>query len=471
MPDLTVEVTDNPDPAVVDGSITYTVRVRNVGLVTANHVNVQGAVPGTVITVIAGGGGFPTCGFGPAHDPTWDCTGGQIGTGQFIDVTVVVRPTSSGVITCTATVDPGDIVAESDEGNNTDTEDTTVNPAPTATPTMTATATATATAKPTDTPTPTETPTPTATATATATVTGTPPGLPDLTVSVTDSPDPVTVNLDLTSGQGWLTYSIRVQNEGGAPVTGVKLRVPIPPNMALVAHGWTLPSAESNGFSSCAISGGTLVCTGGTFDPSKRPGFARLDVRPASAGTLSVTVTVDPDGTVDESNEDNNSDTEETTVNPAPTPTITPTPDPNATPTPTPSGVDLAVTVADAPDPVTRGDALRYTIDVINNGPSTATGVTLTDTLPAGATVISTSVDGVCSESSAVVTCELGTLSSGRSTTVYIDVLTDNVDTGPFGGGAITNQVQLTANESDDDGTNNAASAETNVLGGPGGGS
>ncbi len=44
----------------------------------------------------------------------------------------------------------------------------------------------------------------------------------------------------------------------------------------------------------------------------------------------------------------------------------------------------LSTTVVDSPDPVLAGAGLAYTITVTNGGPDAATGLTLTDTLPAG---------------------------------------------------------------------------------------
>ena len=44
---------------------------------------------------------------------------------------------------------------------------------------------------------------------------------------------------------------------------------------------------------------------------------------------------------------------------------------------------DLAVTKSDSPDPVLVGQQLTYTVGIQNNGPSTATSVSLSDTLPA----------------------------------------------------------------------------------------
>ena len=49
---------------------------------------------------------------------------------------------------------------------------------------------------------------------------------------------------------------------------------------------------------------------------------------------------------------------------------------------------DVAVTLTGSSDSVTLNDNLTYTITVSNNGPNTATGVTLTDALPSGLTYV-----------------------------------------------------------------------------------
>ena len=88
-------------------------------------------------------------------------------------------------------------------------------------------------------------------------------------------------------------------------------------------------------------------------------------------------------------------------------------------PTAITSSVDLGVSQADAPDPVTVGAVETYTVTVQNGGPSNATGVMLTDTLPGAATYVgATPSQGSCVPFGATLTCSLGSLANGASATV-----------------------------------------------------
>jgi uncharacterized repeat protein (TIGR01451 family) len=86
----------------------------------------------------------------------------------------------------------------------------------------------------------------------------------------------------------------------------------------------------------------------------------------------------------------------------------------------------LTLTKTDSPDPVIAGNNLTYTLTVANGGPSTALDVVVTDTLPAGTTLVS-AVGGTgttaCAEVAlGIVSCEVGDLDPGESETIFITV-------------------------------------------------
>ncbi|MDZ4384019.1 MAG: SBBP repeat-containing protein, partial [Nitrospirota bacterium] len=119
--------------------------------------------------------------------------------------------------------------------------------------------------------------------------------------------------------------------------------------------------------------------------------------------------------------------------------------------------IDLSVTKTDAPDPVEEGQPLTYTVHVSNLCANTATGVTLTDILPAGVTFLSVDSDrGSCQEAGHIVSCDLGIMSSQDTATITIEVV-------PVVSGLIENTVTVAANEPETNYDNNIAIAETTV--------
>lgn len=106
----------------------------------------------------------------------------------------------------------------------------------------------------------------------------------------------------------------------------------------------------------------------------------------------------------------------------------TPTPIPSATPTATPPpSADLSLTKSDAPDPVVSGNQLTYLLTINNAGPTTATGVVLTDPLPAGTTFVSClPSQGTCNSptvgTNGTVTANLGDIRASGNVQVEIVV-------------------------------------------------
>ncbi|HHB13099.1 MAG TPA: DUF11 domain-containing protein, partial [Chromatiales bacterium] len=127
------------------------------------------------------------------------------------------------------------------------------------------------------------------------------------------------------------------------------------------------------------------------------------------------------------------------------------------------SGADLGVEVRDTADPVGVGETLEYVVTVRNAGPGEASGVVVRDTLPAGLSYVSASAgQGSCTQSGAVVRCELGVLGSGAHTTVRIRVRAEAA-------GTHHNRVTVQGNEPDPVAANDAAGESTTVTGGGGG--
>ncbi|HET6594988.1 MAG TPA: hypothetical protein VFG81_05165 [Anaerolineales bacterium] len=135
---------------------------------------------------------------------------------------------------------------------------------------------------------------------------------------------------------------------------------------------------------------------------------------------------------------------------------------------------DLSVTKSDSPDPVVQGDQLTYTINVTNNGPATANGITVTDTLDANTSYVSSSVP--CSGTT-TLTCSVGNLDVGASTSFTITVLVSgsapttitpgtNAITGTCTAGSqdLCNLVSVDAINDDPTVGNNTDSEPTNVL-------
>lgn len=129
-----------------------------------------------------------------------------------------------------------------------------------------------------------------------------------------------------------------------------------------------------------------------------------------------------------------------------------------------PGSADLAISKADSPDPVGVGSSLTYTLQVQNLGPDPASGVIVTDELPADVDFVSaTATSGQCSRKAKKVTCALGGLNAptvdyGSPPTVTLTVIPRKV-------GTITNRASVKGDQKDPVGANDKASATTSVVG------
>jgi conserved repeat domain len=120
---------------------------------------------------------------------------------------------------------------------------------------------------------------------------------------------------------------------------------------------------------------------------------------------------------------------------------------------------DLSVQTTDSPDPARVGRTLTYTVQVTNLGPATATDVAIVNTLPDGTGFGSvTTKNGTCTRSNLVITCNVGTIASGDTTTLTIVFK-------PSRTGPITNTATVSAASFTDLNTaNDTAAQSTTVL-------
>jgi uncharacterized repeat protein (TIGR01451 family) len=128
------------------------------------------------------------------------------------------------------------------------------------------------------------------------------------------------------------------------------------------------------------------------------------------------------------------------------------------------NATDLAVTIADAPDPVVEGGQLVYTIVVSNKGPNPADGTKVVQSLPAQASYVGN--DAGCAANATTVTCVLGTVDAGGIRTVHVTVGVPAGLVRQTGGytALTTTAIASYGGGSDIDSTNNSATAVTQVV-------
>lgn len=244
-----------------------------------------------------------------------------------------------------------------------------------------------------------------------------------LSITKSDSPDPVTVG-------NALTYTLTVANSGPDQATGVTVTDVIP-------SSFTFNNANPSQGTCNPLVGQTLTCNLGTIANGANA-TVTISVTPTQPGVIANTAIVS--GNEPDPNPDDNSDTESTTVNGT-----------------GPASANLSVVKTDNPDPVIVNQQLTYTITVTNLGPDSATNVVVTDTLPAGATFGSaTPEQGSCNQALGVVTCDLGGISSGSSVNITIIIT-------PTSTGTAVNTVAVTGDENDPDTNNNSDTENTAV--------
>jgi uncharacterized repeat protein (TIGR01451 family) len=234
----------------------------------------------------------------------------------------------------------------------------------------------------------------------------------DLSLTKTDSPDPVIAGTNLT-------YTITVTNGGPDVAANASWTDTLPAGTTFVSlpavAGWSCTTGATVSCSNPSFAVGSAVFT---LTVAVDPGVAAGTVLSNTATAASDTG--DPDT-------DDRSDTAMTTVATA---------------------ADLTVTKTDAEDPIVPGGTQTYTITVTNNGPSPALSVSLDDTLPTGTTFLSLASPGGWScttpavGSGGTVSCSTAALAVGSPAVFTLQVV---FDVGLAEGTVVTNEATVSS--------------------------
>jgi len=131
---------------------------------------------------------------------------------------------------------------------------------------------------------------------------------------------------------------------------------------------------------------------------------------------------------------------------------------------------DLAIALTDAPDPVTTGNNITYSVTVQNNGARDAAGANWSDTLPAGTTFVSLASDPAwnCTTpavgANGTVSCDNGLFAAGATASFTLVVA---VDIGVAGGSELSDTATVSSAFIDTNIADNSATTTTTVNAAP----
>lgn len=254
----------------------------------------------------------------------------------------------------------------------------------------------------------------------------------DAGLSMSAAPAPVVAGSDIT-------YTIVVTNDGPDEAPSVVVTDNLPGELTFV---------------SCTATG-TGICEGSANN--------RTVTFPALAAGASETIKIV--ATVNSASADGSTITNTVSV-------WTATTDPNSandtasSSTSVVQQADLLVTKTAPSTTVAAGSNIAYTIVVTNNGPNSASDVTLIDNVPAGTGFVSRSgaAGWTCVDppagSAGPVTCSIGSLAGGATATFVVET---SVSCGVSSGTVITNTASVGAGTSDPDTANNSSTTSLTV--------
>lgn len=253
-----------------------------------------------------------------------------------------------------------------------------------------------------------------------------------------------TSDADLAPGENSFTYTVTVHNHGPHTAEAVDFRDTIPQWVTAgtgsrPATGLT--ATPSHG--SCTVTNALVQCNLGDLTNGTTVTVDITVTRPMQDGTLTNTASAYSTLTGDH-NRDNNEDSVDVTVQPVTDIEVT----------------DKSVTYSETPNPILAGTIATYTIQVRNNGPSTAETVALADVFSGEAfDFIDASVAGggscLYDSGSTTLNCTLNDMAASTTKAITVRIRPDHNVT-PVGDWEIDNTATVTMATTDSNPANNS---------------
>jgi uncharacterized repeat protein (TIGR01451 family) len=242
---------------------------------------------------------------------------------------------------------------------------------------------------------------------------------------------------------GTVTYTLTARNNGPSDASGVRVVDNIPDGLQVTAAsiGSTSINIPSTAGDTTASNPDDLSFDVGSLASGATATLTVIaNVLSATRGDLVNTAVISStDTTIVDSVTTNNTASRTTTLS---------------------AQVDLAITNSSTVSSVVAGNALVYQIDVTNNGPSQANGVSINNPLPSGVTFSSaTAQQGTVSHANGTVTGTLGTIAPGATVRVTVNATVD-----PSTRATLASTATVTSTEADASSTNNSSTASTSVT-------
>lgn len=245
----------------------------------------------------------------------------------------------------------------------------------------------------------------------------------DLAVTKTTDTDPV------VAGEP-IRYTVTVSNDGPGEAVDATLSDPLPAELS--------DARANTDLGACTVAAGAVGCDLGTI-PAGAAATVVVEATVASSATGQLTNTATATSSTPDPNPGNNTATSTTEIT---------------------ASADLTISKVASTAAATNGDPISYTLVVANDGPSDATGVTVTDPLPADLVYDScTTPQGTCAYAAGTLAYELGTLTAGQSVTLgYATTVS-----GLAPGARIVNTATVSSGTPDPVPANDSASYAVNV--------